>query len=568
MTPKLKSALPPLCVILQLLSSPAFPASRDPVRGRNGMVVSTDPLASDAGLEVLKEGGNAIDAAVAVSFALAVVHPQAGNLGGGGFMVIHFAEQGTEVTVDYREMAPALAHRDMYVEAGEDLKYEPSRVGHLASGVPGTVAGLHFAWEKYGQLSWKRLVEPAIRLAGKGFEVDFSLSESLKGSRELLSRFAESRRIFLRDGDFYEEGDLFVQPELAKTLELIADEGPEVFYEGSIAALIAAEFQSAGGLITREDLKRYQPQLREPLRGTYRGYEIVSMGPPSSGGIVLVQMLNMLERLRPHELELGSISAVHWKTEVMKRAFSDRAQFLGDSDFADIPTAWLISKEYGRQRFQGIHPGWPMASRRVYSGKPPGKEANETTHFSVMDRFGNGVATTTTINGSFGSGVTVKGAGFLMNNEMDDFATKPGNPNMFGLIESETNAVGPGKRPLSSMTPTLVKKDGKLYLILGSPGGPTIINTVLNVLSNVIDLNFDIQEAVDAPRYHHQWIPDVIRVEKGGFSVQVQAALRRKGYQIELRDQIGDAHCIMIEPETGIYLGAPDPRSESKASGY
>ncbi|HUV14742.1 MAG TPA: gamma-glutamyltransferase, partial [Acidobacteriota bacterium] len=244
------------------------------------------------------------------------------------------------------------------------------------------------------------------------------------------------------------------------------------------------------------------------------------------------------------------------------------AQFLGDSDFADIPTAWLISKEYGRQRFQGIHPGWPMASRRVYSGKPPGKEANETTHFSVMDRFGNGVATTTTINGSFGSGVTVKGAGFLMNNEMDDFATKPGNPNMFGLIESETNAVGPGKRPLSSMTPTLVKKDGKLYLILGSPGGPTIINTVLNVLSNVIDLNFDIQEAVDAPRYHHQWIPDVIRVEKGGFSVQVQAALRRKGYQIELRDQIGDAHCIMIEPETGIYLGAPDPRSESKASGY
>ncbi len=568
MTTTLKPAFPILCIVLYLLSLPAFTASREPVRGRNGMVVSTDPLASDAGLEVLHEGGNAIDAAVAVSFALAVVHPQAGNLGGGGFMVIHFAEQGREVTVDYREVAPALARRNMYVEAGKDRDYNPSRVGHLASGVPGTVAGLHLVWEKYGRLPWKRLVEPAIRLAGRGFEVSVSLSEALKGKQELLSRFAESRRIFLRDGDFYEAGDLFVQPELERTLELIADEGPEAFYVGSIASLIAAEFQSEGGLITREDLRRYQPRFREPLRGMYRGYEIVSMGPPSSGGIVLVQMLNMLERLRPHELELGSVSAVHWKTEVMKRAFADRAQFLGDSDFAEIPTAWLISKEYARQRFRGIHPGWPTAGRRVYSGQPPKEGANETTHFSVMDRFGNGVATTTTLNGSFGSGVTVPGAGFLMNNEMDDFATRPGSPNVYGLIDGETNAVGPGKRPLSSMTPTVVKKDGKLYLLLGSPGGPTIINTVLNVLSNVIDLNFDIQEAVDAPRFHHQWKPDVIRVEKGGFSAPVQAALRKKGYQIEFRNQIGDAHCIMVDPKTGIYLGAPDPRSESKASKY
>lgn len=555
-------------LLVLLLCAPLEAARRRPVRGQNAMVVSTDPYASDVGVEILKKGGNAVDAAVAIGFALAVVHPAAGNIGGGGFMVIHDAGAGQETTVDYREMAPAAARRDMYQDSEGKVIEDLSTIGYLASGVPGSVAGMHLAWRKFGSLPWTELIEPALRLARDGFTVSYAFNESLRKSAKFLSRFPETRRIFLRDGHFYEEGEMIRQPDLARTLELIAREGSQAFYEGEIARLIAADMQANGGNITLDDLRNYQAKIREPIRGTYRDYEVVSMGPPSSGGVILVEMLNMMERYPVANLGFSSSRLLHLEAEIMRRAFADRAAFLGDPDFAVIPVRGLTSKKYARNRTESIDEAWASLSSTVSAGSPVPDESGQTTHYSVVDKQGNAVAATTTINGGFGSGVTIRGAGFLMNNQMDDFSAKPGVQNMFELIQGEANAISSRKRPLSSMTPTLVKKGGKLYMLTGSPGGPTIMNTVLQVIVNVVDHGMDIQEAVDAPRIHHQWFPDQIVAERGALVRDVEMALQSKGHKIVYRESLGDAHSILIDPATGIRLGAADPRSDSKAGGY
>lgn len=543
-------------------------ASRAPVRAPHGIVVSTSAYASDVGLEILKKGGNAVDAAVAVGFALAVTHPAVGNIGGGGFMVVHDAARQREFTIDYRETAPGRAGPRLYLDEEGEVVEGLSTIGHLAPAVPGSVAGLHLAWRQMGKLPWKELMEPAIRLAREGFAVSYALSRSLQEASALLSRFPDSRRIFLRDGEFYQEGDTFRQPELAQTLRLIADEGPESFYQGKIARLIVQEMEANGGIITLDDLKTYQAKIRPAVSGSYRGYQVVSMGPPSSGGVVLLEMLHMMESFPIGNLGLNSSGSIHVKAEVMRRAFADRAEFLGDPDFTRLPVKGLLSREYAELRGESIRREWATPSQSISHGEPLGYESPDTTHYSIVDREGNGVSATTTINGFYGSGVTVRGAGFLLNNEMDDFTSKVGVPNMFGLLQGEANSIEPGKRPLSAMTPTLVKKSGKLFLVLGSPGGPTIINTVFQIILNVVDYGLNIQEAVDAPRIHHQWLPDEIVAEEKSLPRDVQEALRNRGHKITYRKHIGDAHSILIDPESGIRLGAPDPRSDSKASGY
>ncbi len=555
--------------VLLLITVSAFPASRSAQRARHGMVVSTNPYASDVGREILQKGGNAVDAAVAVGFALAVVHPAAGNIGGGGFMLLHDSQSGQEYSIDFREMAPASAQRDMYLDEEGKIVPQRSTVGYLASGVPGSVAGMHLAWKRFGKLPWKDLVAPSVRLARDGLIVSHVFARSLKSAQELLSRFPESDRIFLRNGELYQPGETFRQPELARTLKRIADKGPDAFYKGRIARQIADDMRGNGGNITLKDLAGYRAKMRRPVRGTYRGYEIVSMGPPSSGGVILVEMLNMVEPYPLGNLGFGASRTVHLVAEAMRRAFADRAEHLGDPDFSEVPVAGLIAKSYAQEWKPGIRPDWASPSSFVSHGSPAGAEAADTTHYSVVDADGNGVAVTTTINGGYGSGVTIRGAGFLMNNEMDDFSSKPGTPNMYGLIQGEANSIGPGRRPLSAMTPTVVKKDGKLFMLAGSPGGATIINTVFQIILNVIDHGMDIQEAVDAPRMHHQWLPDQIAAEPEALVMDVVHALQNRGHKITYRRRIGDAHCILIDPETGIRYGAPDPRrGESKASGY
>lgn len=567
MTRKLICLLALIHVLAALFQAPVFSASRAPVRGREAMVVSTSPAATDVGVEILRLGGNAVDAAVAVGFALAVTHPAAGNIGGGGFMVLHMAENDEEYTLDYREKAPVAAGRDMYLDEDGDVVEGLSTNGYLASGVPGTVYGLHQAWKRFGILPWKELVRPAVKLAQEGFEVSYALSESLKRGGGRMSVYPESDRIFLRNGDYYREGEVFRQPELARTLSLIQEEGPDGFYKGRTARLIAEDMKGNGGLITLEDLASYEAKFREPVRGNYRGLEIISMGSPSSGGTILVEMLNLMEHFSFSGPGYNSSEFIHLKAEIMRLAFADRAEYLGDSDFGCIPVKGLTSKEYAADLFPRIRKDWATPSKTVFAGKPSGYESEETTHYSVVDKDGNGAAVTTTINWGYGSGVTVRGAGFLLNNEMDDFSSKGGVPNAFGLIQGAANEIAGGKRPLSAMTPTLVKKDKKLYLVLGSPGGPTIINTVFQVLLNVVDFGMDIQEAVDVPRIHHQWMPDRLFAEKDGLAWDVEKALEGKGHLLEFRGSIGDAHCIMISSK-GVRLGAPDSRSDSKAGGY
>ena len=542
--------------------------SPQPFRARHGLVVSADPYASDVGLKILREGGNAVDAAVAVGFALAVVHPSAGNLGGGGFMLIHHARSQREVSLDYRETAPASAHRKMYQDEQGRLIEDLSTVGYLASGVPGSVAGLYLASEEFGSLPWSELLKPAIQLARKGFSVSKALSRSLKDHSELLSRFSESRRIFLRSGKFYQKGDLFRQPELADALDMIAQQGRKAFYQGEMAGLIAKDMKENGGNITCRDLQDYRARIREPVRGTYRDYEIVSMGPPSSGGILLIEMLNILELYPLSQWGRDSERRVHLMVEVMRRAFADRAAFLGDADSADVPVQALISKSRARRWAQSIDQSRASLSSSLLPADPGIFESDQTTHYCVVDSQGNAVAATTTLNGSYGSGVTIKGTGFLMNNEMDDFSLKPGAPNMYGLLQGEANAISPGKRPLSAMTPTLVKRGKKVQMVLGSPGGPTIINIVLQIILNVIDRGFNIQEAVNAPRFHHQWLPDEIRVEAGALEPRISQALEQKGHKIVPVDRMGDAHSILIDRESQMLLGAVDPRGNGKAAGY
>ena len=539
-----------------------------PQHGAHGMVASVSSIASAVGLDVLKRGGNAVDAAVAVGLALSVTYPYAGNLGGGGFMMIRMAD-GRSAAVDYREEAPAKASHDMYL--GKDGKLVPrlSTSGYLASGVPGTVAGLSLALSTFGTISWPDAVEPARRLAADGFTVSYALASSLEHSRA-VGEFPEGKRIFQRDGKFYQEGETLKQPELAATLERLKTRGPREFYEGRTARYIADDMRDHGGLISLADLKNYKAVLRQPVKGTYRGYEIVSMPPPSSGGIALIEMLNILEHYDLGSMGYNSSEKYHFVVEAMRRAFADRAEFLGDPDFVKIPWSGLISKKYADTLVKSIDPRRATPSAEIGHGNPAPYESTQTTHFTVVDAAGNAVSNTYTLNGGYGSGVVVKGAGFFLNNEMDDFAAKPGVPNMYGLIQGEANSVAPRKRPLSAMTPSFVVKDGKLFIATGSPGGPTIINTVLQVILNVIDHKMNIQQAVDAPRIHHQWIPDEIRFEPFGFPEDARKALEAAGYHFGNRAAyMGDAESILIDPVTGMRWGASDPRNpDAAALGY
>ena len=569
------------------------------------MVTSVHELASLAGLEMLQRGGNAIDAAVATGLALTVVHPFAGNIGGGGFMLIRLAD-GRSVALDYRESAPAASSRDMYVGPDGNVLSGPasSTVGWRASGVPGSVAGFALALEKYGsgKLSWADVCEPARRLAADGHRVTPIAAALHRTHAKLLTPFDESKKIFLNGGAFWKPGDLWKQPDLAATFARLQKNGPREFYEGTTARLIAEAMQKNGGLITLADLQAYHVAERTPLRGTYRGYDIITMPPPSSGGIALLQMLAMLE---PHNVgTLGAQSAAkyHLFTEVMRRAFRDRAEYLGDPDFVKIPVAELLDRSYLKKRMADFSPTHATPSEKIEPGLgsvkltslPPGSpglshaqrstlhaplarlapESTETTHFSIVDAAGNAVANTYTLNGGYGSGVTIPGTGILMNNEMDDFTAKVGVKNMFGLLQGPANAIVPGKRPLSSMTPTIVLKDKKLFLVTGSPGGPTIINTVLQIVSNVIDFGMSITQAVESPRIHHQWMPDSLSYERNGLSTDTANILKSLGHSFKERASYegayqGDAETVMVDPETHLRLGASDlRRGDSKAVGY
>lgn len=554
-----------------ILLSHALPASAfiNPVRARFGMVASSNEVASKVGLEILKRGGNAVDAAVAVGLALAVVFPEAGNLGGGGFMIIHLAD-GRNTAIDYREVAPAKARHNMYLDIQGNPIPEASNAGYLSAGVPGTVAGLALALKKYGTMKWAEVIEPARRLAADGFVVSPWLSDNLRSNSKLLERFAVSRRIFLKDGKYYNEGDVFKQPELSKTLERLKKEGPREFYEGRTAQLIAEDMKANGGMIDLQDLKNYKPVERLPLRGTYRGYEILTMPPPSSGGVALLEMLNILEHYDVAAMGDQSSEKYHLLIETMRRAFADRAEFMGDPDFVKVPVAGLTSKNYALEIKKSIDMFKATPSDKIRHGTPPSNESKETTHYTVVDAKGNAVSNTYTLNGRFGSGATVSGAGFLLNNEMDDFAVKPGAANAYGLVQGQNNAIAAGKRPLSSMTPTMVLKEGKLYLAVGSPGGPTIINQMVQVIINAIDHGMNIQEAINAPRLHHQWLPDVTIYEPFAISKDVLTALKAKGHKFADRaSYLGDVQAVMIDLKTGERLGGSDPRSqEGRACGY
>ena len=587
----------------------------EPARSRGGMVVSDEALASEEGIKILRQGGNAVDAAVAVSFALAVVEPEAGNIGGGGFMLIRMADGRTEM-IDYREAGPEGSRPDMYLDAEGRLIADASTVGYRAIAVPGTVAGLELAHRRWGKLKWAEVVAPAIRLAEQGYPVSRLVAAALGSAADLLGRFPESKRIFLRDGQPYQEGENFRQPELARTLRRIARHGAKDFYRGQTSKLILAELRRGGGLITRHDLSRYRPKVRAPLRATYefglprsnRGrhrWEVLACPPPSSG-VILLEILNQLERVELERLGAENPEAIHWIIEAARRAFADRARFLADPDFSAVPVQGLLSKEYAAAVQSTIDPtrasasdalrmpdplafagGSPPETRRASPPKTKRNElengpwrasvprqaafdpipwslavagGNHTTHFSVVDAAGNAVATTTTINDSFGSGVTVTGAGFLLNNEMDDFTVQPNAPNaLFGLIQSAGNAPGPGKRPLSSMTPTIVLADGRLRLVLGSPGGPRIISATLEVLLNVMRFGRNLPDAVAAPRFHHQWKPDQLVVESL-LPASVRERLAAMGHSLEERKTIGAVQAIGVDPATGERQAGADSR--------
>ncbi len=552
----------------------------EPTHAPKAMVATVHPEASQVGTDIMRQGGNAVDAAVAVGFALTVVHPQAGNIGGGGFMLFRRADGETHF-LDYREKAPAKASANMYLDSQGNIVKDMSTLGYKAIGVPGSVAGLAYAQKHWGKLALKQVMEPAIRLARDGFRLDYAEAMDLRNSE--LAKFPESRRIFQRDGNFYEPGDVFRQPELAKTLERIA-ENPDDFYHGSLARELAADMQKGGGLITAEDLANYEVKERQPIRGTYRGYEIISAPPPSSGGVVLVEALNILEGYDLAKEGSRSAESIHLTSEAFQRAYFDRAEFMGDPDFSKIPVAQLIDKRYAdawRETIlirrataaDDLHRPSVFNQLDQYASQHPQPkslvEPEHTTHYSVVDPDGNAVSVTTTLNGSFGSKVTATGLGFLLNNEMDDFASKQGAPNMYGLIQGPANAIGPGKRPLSAMTPTIVLKDGKLFLVLGTPGGPTITTTVANILMGVVDYGLNLQESVNAPRFHNQWLPDEIFMEHIGISPDTIGILERMGHKVNVRPGFwGDAECIAVDPATGERLGASDGRNEGKAVGF
>jgi gamma-glutamyltranspeptidase / glutathione hydrolase len=563
-------------IIIILLLSVLFPnktfsAFREPVRAKHAIVASQHELSSKIGVDVMKKGGNAVDAAVATALALAVVYPEAGNIAGGGFMLMRFKD-GKTTAIDYRETAPNAATRDIYLnEKGELIKGEgSSTIGYRASGVPGTIAGLEMAFKKYGsgKVSWRELVEPARLLAQNGYVLSFRLANLLKAYKGNLEKYDESNRIFLRNGKYYEEGEVFKQPELAQTLARIQKFGSKDFYEGKTAKLIADDMKAHNGLITLEDLRGYKPVERVPLTSTYRGFPIISMPPPSSGGIAMFQVLNILEAYDIRGMGYNSAAKYHVLTEAMRRAFADRSHFLGDPDFVKIPVSRLIDKKYADVLRSTIDLTKASKSTDIKHGEPT-KEPTETTHFTIADKDGNVVTNTYTINDLYGSAVTIKGGGFLMNDEMDDLAAQPGKANMFGLIQGENNAIQPKKRPLSSMTPTIVlRKDNSLWFALGARGGPRILTTSLQCVINVIDHDMNIQAAIDAPRIHHQWFPDQIYFEPFGISPDTRKVLENMGHNFAPAPSfIASATGIMID-EKGVRLGAIDSRSDGEAIGY
>ncbi len=570
----MKNKIPFLVITFFLLAlslTGCNPFEEKPVRAKNGMVVSASSIASQVGVSILEQGGNAIDAAVAAGFALAVTYPQAGNIGGGGFMVIHLAD-GRNTTIDFREKAPLSAFRDMYLDSTGKFIPELSQTGVTSAGVPGSVAGLIYVLKKYGTLKLKDVIQPAINLAKKGWELDERTAKSFEYYLPKFKKYPSSLKIFTKEGKPFEEGDIFKQPDLAKTLELIKEKGTDGFYKGKIAGLIIKEIRSLGGYITQDDLDKYKPIERKPITGNYRGYKIVSMPPPSSGGIALVELLNILENYSFSPGDWGGSGYIHKLVEAMKYTYADRTEYLGDDDFYPVPKEVLISKKYAKSIFNKIDDK-ATPSDKITAGKIINfKESTETTHYSVYDKYGNAVSVTTTLNSSFGSKIVVDGAGFLLNNEMDDFSAKPGEPNIYGLLGSEANAIQPEKRMLSSMTPTIVLKDDKPFLILGSPGGSQIITTVLQVILNVIDFNMNIKQAVDAPRFHHQWLPDKIVYEKNSFKGNVKSELAKMGYSFyndKVRTRkIGMAAAIMIDNKNKIIFGAFDKRGPGKAAGY
>lgn len=527
------------------------------------MVTSSHPIASAVGRDILQAGGNAVDAAVAVGFALAVVHPVAGNIGGGGFMVMRMAD-GTAHALDYRETAPAAATRDMYLDEAGELT-DKSRIGHLASGVPGAVAGMLAAHERLGKLPRAAVLEPAIRLARDGFALDAERSGSLRGAARRLAQFDGSARQFLLpDGSAPPEGHLLKQPDLARTLEAIRDRGRDGFYRGWVADSLEAEMRRGGGIMTAADLAGYEAKWREPIRISYRGWTIWSMPPASSGGVTLALLLNIVENA-PALPPFGSAALMHLEAEAMRRAFTDRNQYLADPDFEEVPLRRLLSKDYAAGHYRNIDPNRATPTPAF---NPAIVEGNNTTHYSVVDAEGNAVSTTTTINFGYGSFVTVRGAGFLLNNEMDDFAAAPGRPNGFGLVQGEANAIEPGKRMLSAMTPSVVvDPQGELAMVLGSPGGPTIITQVFHVLTNVVDHGMSLADAVAAPRTHHQALPDALRIEgPGGFSAEAYEALRALGHQITTSGGWGDFQAIARTPRG--WVGVSDPRAGGGGAGY
>jgi len=532
-----------------------------PVWSGQGMVSSQQQIATQVGVDILQQGGNAVDAAVAVGFTLAVTLPRAGNLGGGGFMLVHLADSGQTIALDYRELAPLAAQRDMYLNQDGSVDQNRSRFHGLAVGVPGTVSGLITALEQYGSLPLQQVMQPAIDLASNGFRVDHELALSLQQSVERLTRWPAAAKVFYHaDGSYYQPGELLKQPELAQTLRQIARQGPAAFYQGNIAEKIVAAVKQAGGNMTLDDLQQYRTQTRTPVSGSYRGYRVMSMPPPSSGGTHIIQILNIMEQADLASLGHNSAASIHLMAEAMKRAYADRSEYLGDPDFVKVPVKQLTAKAYARKLFEQIAPAKASDSQHIKPGLKLDHESPQTTHFSVVDRRGNAVSNTYTLNFSYGSGIMAEGTGVLLNNEMDDFSAKPGVANAYGLIGGEANAVAARKRPLSSMSPTLVFKPGsdELLLVTGSPGGSRIITTTLQIISNVIDHQMNIAEATQASRFHHQWLPDKITLEKG-FSVDTMRLLEQKGHVIDASSwAMGSTQSIM-KVDDG-WSGASDPR--------
>jgi len=541
-------------------------APTDPVRAGSGMVVSEHWLASEAGRDVLKSGGNAVDAAIATAFALAVTHPSAGNIGGGGFMVIRFPD-GTATAIDFREKAPLAADPEMWLDENGAYSARIHHGSHKAVGVPGTVAGLDKAHRLYGRTEWSKLVAPAVRLADRGFQLSDRQAESFASLIGRMDRYPATVAKFSKDGTPYAAGETWKQPDLAKTLRRIQKEGRDGFYRGETARLVAEEMRRGGGLITEEDLEIYRAKERTPIRGTYRGYDFIGMPPPSSGGVAIVEMLNMLEGFDLASMSHDGAPYLHTLTEVMRRAFRDRARYLADTDFVDVPIHGLTSKTHAKRVAADILP--ERASVSTPADLAMGHESPETTHFSVVDADGMAVSVTYTLEQGYGVGIVVPGAGFLLNNEMGDFNAGPGLTNDRGLIGTTPNLARPQQRMLSSMSPSILAKDGELVAVVGSPGGRTIINTVLQVILNVVDFGMNIQEAVNAPRIHHQWLPDVTRIEEDGVTPETLHALEAMGHEVTVGGHQGLAHCITIDPVTGERLGAADPRNpDAGARGY